>query len=426
MSGIFRSENVTFTDRLEPSMSSLLLLGRVIDAVSDEAIEDGAVLIEGEKIVYAGPRSGCPETDAPTMSAGDGTIMPGFIDVHAHLTGEEDAGDFADGSLFGDQLVGAVHQVGILLDAGFTSLRDMSLAGVFLSRGIERGAIRGPRIMPGGRLLGITGGHVDGNYPWATKEIANQYDNLSVLVDGPDECVRAVREQFRIGAKFIKICATGGVSSPTDRIDDVQFSPEELRAIVGEAKRHHSYVTAHCTGYEGAYQALLAGVECIEHGVMLTQREIDLMAEKNVPLVSTLTISLGVATMEGLPSWMHEKAVACGKHNLDTIRMAREAGIRIALGTDFSNSKGTPYAENGREFEAMVRGGLTPMESIKAGTINAAYVMRNDSQVGSLEAGKLADVVIVDGNPLEDIFCLAHADHVKLVVKNGVIEKNTL
>lgn len=407
-------------------MASILLKGRVIDSVDDEPIEDGAVLIDGEKIVYVGSREDCPVVpDAEVVDAGDGTIMPGFIDVHAHLTGEEDAGEFAGGKLFGDQLIGAVQQVGILLDAGFTGLRDMSLAGVYLSRGVERGAIRGPRIMPGGRLLGITSGHIDLN-PGLPRDISNQVDYLSVLCDGPDECVRAVREQFRIGAKFIKICATGGVSSPTDRIDDVQFSPEELRAIVGEAKRHHSYVTAHCTGNEGAYQALLAGVECIEHGVYLTEREIDLMAQKNVPLVSTLTVSLGVANMEGLPDWMHQKALQCAENNRRSIALARKAGVRIALGTDFSNSKGTPYVRNGREFEAMVRGGLTPMESIKAGTINAAYVMRMDDQTGSLEAGKLADVVIVDGNPLDDINCLTHADHVKYVLKAGTVEKNTL
>ncbi len=407
-------------------MSQILLRGRVIDGIHDESVEDGAVLIDGNKIVYAGDFKDCPEWgNARVFSCGEGSILPGFIDVHAHLTGQEDAGSFAGGKLLGDQILGAVHQIGILLDAGFTGLRDMSEAGLYLARGVDRGVIRGPRIVPGGKVLGITSGHVDLD-PSVTKEYYNAHDHLSMLCDGPDDCVRAVREQFRQGARFIKICATGGVSSPTDRVDDVQFSPEELRAIVGEAKRHHSYVTAHCTGYEGAYQALLAGVECIEHGVMLTQREIDLMAEKNVPLVSTLTVSLGVADMPGFPDWMHEKALLCADANKKTIAMARKAGIRIALGTDFSNSRNTPYAENGREFEAMTRAGMTPMEAIQAGTIHAAYVMRMEDRIGSLEAGKLADVAVVDGNPLEDIGCLTHADHVKMVIRDGKIEKNTM
>lgn len=406
-------------------MKQILLRGRLIDAVSDHALEDGAVLIEGNQIVYAGDQKGCPDNDAEIYSCENGTILPGFIDVHAHLTGDEDAGSFANGKLFGDQLLGGVYQIGLLLDAGFTGIRDMSEAGLYLARGVERGVIRGPRIVPGGKVLGITSGHID-LQPYTSKEYYNEHDHLSMLCDGPDDCIRAVREQFRNGAKFIKICATGGVSSPTDRVDDVQFSPEELRAIVGEARRHHTYVCAHCTGYEGAYQAILAGVECIEHGVMLTQREIDLMAKKNIPLVSTLSVSLGVANIPGLPDWMHEKAVLCAEANKKTIAMARKAGIRIALGTDYSNSPNTPYAENGREFEAMVRAGMTPMEAVRAGTINAAHVMRMQDQTGSLEAGKLADIVLVDGNPLEDIFCLTHADHVKLVLKDGKIEKNTL
>ena len=406
-------------------MSQTLLRGRMVDVKNENVIENAAVLVEDKKIVYAGEAAGCPATDAETFTCPGGTILPGFMDVHAHLVGQEDAGSFANGAMLGDMIVGAVYQAGLLLDAGFTGLRDMSESGLYVSRGVDRGVIRGPRIVPGGKVLSITSGHVDMS-PNQTKEYFNAHDPLSMLCDGPDDCVRAVREQFRTGAKFIKICATGGVSSPTDRVDDVQFSPEELCAIVGEAKRHHSYVTAHCTGYEGAYQALLAGVECIEHGVFLTQREIDLMAEKHVPLVTTLTVSLGVAKMEGLPDWMHKKAVACAEGSMKTIEMARKAGICIALGTDFSNSKNTPYNENGREFEAMVRAGMTPMESIKAGTINAAYVMRMEDEIGSLEAGKLADIVVVDGNPLEDIWCLCHADHVKLVMKDGKVEKNTL
>ena len=403
-------------------MSALLLKGRMLDVMSGQMIEHAAVLMEGRSIVYAGEAALCPAAAAQEIDAGGGTILPGFIDVHAHLTGGENAGSFAGGALLGDQVVGAVYQAGLLLDAGFTGLRDMSEAGLYVGRGIERGIIRGPRIVPGGRVLGITSGHVD-LHPEQTIEYANAHDHLSVCCDGVDGCVRAVREQFRAGARFIKICATGGVSSPTDRVDDVQFSPEELRAIVGEAKRHHAYVTAHCTGYEGAYQALLAGVECIEHGVFLTQREIDLMAEKHVPLITTLAVSLGVANIPGLPDWMHSKAVACAQANIRTIDMARKAGLCIALGTDFSNSPNSPYLQNGSEFRAMTQAGMTHLEAIRAGTINAAKVMRMEEQIGSLEPGKLADVVIVDGNPLEDIDCLTSAQHVRLVVKDGRIEK---
>ena len=188
--------------------------------------------------------------------------------------------------------------------------------------------------------------------------------------------------------------------------------------MVDEAKRHHSYVAAHCTGSEGAYQALLAGVECIEHGVMLTQREIDLMAEKNIPLVTTLYVSLACAKMDG-PDWFKRKASMCAEANIRTIDMARKAGIRIAFGTDFSNSKGTPLLKNGREFEAMIQAGMTPMEAIRAGTSNAAYVLRREKEVGTLEVGKLADIALVDGDPTADISVLADASHVTAVFQGG-------
>ena len=407
-------------------MSTYALKGRIIDAVSDTPIENGLLVIEGERIAYAGEydENKVP-ADASMLEVENGSILPGFIDCHAHLTGGQDAGSFAHGSLFGDQLLGAAYQCGLLLDAGFTGIRDMSEAGCYLSRAVERGVLRGPKIMPGGKVLGITSGHIDYDIN-ATKEEYNRKDHLSYLVDGVEDCLRGVREQFRMDAKFIKICATGGVSSPTDRVDDVAFSDEELQTIVAEAKRHHTYVCAHCTGYEGAYRALLAGVNCIEHGVMLTQREIDLMKEMDATLVTTLSVSLGVANIPGLPDWMARKARDCAENNKSTIAMAREAGVRIAFGTDYSNSRNSPYLELGREFEAMTRAGMTNMEAIRAGTINAAHLMMTAEETGSLEAGKLADVVIVDGNPLEDIWVLCHADHVKAVFMNGEMKKNTI
>lgn len=403
-----------------------ILTGRVITTKDDFAIENGLVAIEGERILYAGDASGYEiPAYAKVIDVGEGTIMPGFIDCHAHMTGSEDAGTFAGGAMFGDQLLGAAYQCGVLLDSGFTGLRDMSEAGLHLSRAVKRGALRGPRILPGGKVMGITSGHVDFG-PQYDKDYVNTHDHLSYLADGADDCVRGVREQFRAGAQFIKICATGGVSSPTDRLDDVQFSPQELRAMVEEAKRHHTYVCAHCTGYEGAYQALLAGVTCIEHGVMLTQREIDLMAQMDATLVTTLWISLHVADLPGFPDWMQEKARQCAAHNRKTIEMALAAGIRIAFGTDFSNSRNTAYKTIGREFEAMVEAGMTPMHAIRAGTVNGAYLMRMEDELGVLAPGFIADITVTDGNPLEDISCIADADHISLVIANGEIVKNML
>ena len=156
-------------------MSEYILKGRLITAASDEVIAHGTVIVKDDRIVFAGPSETAPECSGAVLDAGEGTILPGFIDVHAHLTGEEDAGDYADGKMFGDQIVGAVYQAGLLLDAGFTSLRDMSEAGIYVSRGVERGIIRGPKIMPGGKVLSITSGHVD-MAPQMTPEQFNQSD----------------------------------------------------------------------------------------------------------------------------------------------------------------------------------------------------------------------------------------------------------
>jgi imidazolonepropionase-like amidohydrolase len=398
-------------------MFDYILKGRVIDGIADEALEDGAVAIENGMIVYVGPTTDLPPS-AGTPEITAETILPGFIDSHAHLVGLMDAGGYADGKLFGDLLLGAAYQTGLLLDAGFTGVRDMSEQGFYLARAQERGILRSPRIMPGGRCLSITGGHGD-MWPELEKEYFNLHNPITRLCDGMDDCILAAREQFRQGAKFIKVLATGGVSSPLDDVNDVQFSPEELRAIVEEAKRRQSYVTAHCTGNEGAYQALLAGVECIEHGVMLTQREIDIMAERGIPLVTTFTVALGAAEDENQPLWFIEKAKRCAEAILSTVELARESGIRFAFGTDFSNSKTTEYLLNGREFVSMVEIGFSPMEAIRAGTIEGARLMRSDDVTGSLEQGKRADIVLVSGNPLEDISCIADAAKVESVFLDG-------
>lgn len=402
-----------------------IIKGRLIDGISNQPIKKGLVAFQNNKIIYAGEAESyvIPESSIQ-YDIGDGTILPGFIDCHAHLTGEENAGSWANGKMFGDQLMGAAYQAGLLLQSGFTGIRDMSEAGLYVSRAVERGILSGPRILCGGRVLGITSGHVECN-PEESKEYYNEHNHLSYLVDGVDDCILGVRKQFRQGAAFIKICATGGISSPTDRVDDVQFSPEELEAIVSEAKRHHSYVCAHCTGNEGAYQAIHAGVECIEHGTMLTQREIDLMAEKDITLVTTLWISLHVADLPGFPDWMHDKACQCATANRHTIEMARKAGIRIAFGSDFTNSPNTPFSHLGQEFEAMIEAGMTEMEAIQAATVNAAHLMKSNN-IGSLVAGNLADITVTDGNPLTDIHCLSNSSHIKLVVVDGKIVKNSL
>jgi imidazolonepropionase-like amidohydrolase len=407
-------------------MGSIFLKGRIIDGIREQPIEEGLLVIRDDRLEYVGFAGDCPLPEGtPVIEVPNGTILPGFIDCHAHFTGAVE-GEMAYVIPHFDQLLTVAHDIGILLDAGFTGVRDMSLFGPYLKRAIQCGDLRGPRIMAGARILSVTAGHGDMS-AHLSPEYSQAHSTITYLVDGVDECIKGARLQFREGAEFIKICATGGVSSPSDGLDDTQFSFDEIRAIVEEAERHKTYVTAHCIGVAGTLQALQAGVKCVEHGVFLDERCIELMVKNDVSLVTTLSVSQAIPKLKGvLPDWLYEKGCRCAEANLKSIEMAHKAGIRIALGTDYSNSPNSPYAENGKEFKAIVSAGFSPMEAIRIGTINGAHLMKMADRTGSLEKGKLADVVVVDGNPLEDIDVMAHKDHVKVVIKNGVVEKNVV
>lgn len=401
-----------------------ILYGRVIDAVSDTAIENGMVVIDEDRIVYAGERGGYPVSEeAEIYETENGTIMPGFIDAHIHLSGSESI--HRTGNSPYELLLTSVRDLRDLVDAGITGVRDMSAFGEPLRKAIEAGNIVGPRIMPGGRVMSISSGHCDFD-PLLDKKYINRTDLTGCLVDGPQECYQMTRQQFREGARFIKICATGGVSSAIDDFNDIEFSPEEIKVIVEEAARHNTYVTAHCTGTEGTKEAIKNGVRCIEHGVILDEECVQLMAEKDIPLVTTLSVSLGIADMKGLPDYMMKKAAKLGNASKHSFELAHQYGIRVALGTDYSNSKNTPFRHIGKEFYSLTRCGYSNMEAIKAGTINGAYLMKSDHEFGTVEAGKLADLVIVKGNPLEDIMLLADAENIALVMIGGEIKKNQI
>jgi len=400
--------------------------GRIITCSNDEIIDRGLIVVNNEVIEYVGHENNysLPEDCRIIAYDEDTTIMPGFIDCHTHLTGTE-SNKFGYGNADNfDRLINASKHIGTLLDAGFTTIRDMSLFGPALKRGVERGYIRGPRIFPGGRILGITSGHSDDN-TFFPLDFIQRENPIGYLVDGVDECLKGARLQFRQGAEFIKISATGGVSSMSDGLDDIQFSAEEIKTIVEEAKRHGTYVAAHCSGTAGTYQALAAGVTSIEHGIKLDNKCIELMVKNNATLVPTISISLEIASYKGLPPYMIEKGKKCAEEHLKSIEMARKANIKIAYGTDFSNSVNTPYIKNGREFKSLVHAGLTPLEAIKAATVNSAHLVKMEKIIGVLEKGKIADIVVARGNPLEDISVLEDSTNILMVIKNGIIEKHT-
>lgn len=397
-------------------------LGRIIDVVSHTVLERGMVVTEGERIIYVGTEDGYVlKENTQIFKTENGTILPGFIDAHIHLTGEESI--HRSGNLPYDLLLTSARDLEDLIAAGVTGVRDMSAFGRPLRDAVLKGNLKGPRIMPGGRLLSITSGHGD-DAPDFTPEEYNRRSLSCYLVDGPESCYRAARMQFREGAQFLKICATGGVSSEMDDFNDVEFSEEEIKVLVEEAKRHHTYVTAHCTGTEGIKHAVRCGVGCIEHGVMLDEEGAVLMGERKIPLVTTLTIALSLSEMTGLPEYMKRKAELLGNSAYHSFELARKHKIPVALGTDFSNSRSTSFLGFGKEFYSLTRCGYTPMEAICAGTIQGAVLMKMEQETGSLEEGKLGDVVLVKGNPLKNIRILENAKNIEVVMINGKIMKN--
>ena len=405
----------------------IAIRGRLIDGIRWEAIEDGLVLTEGSTVTYAGAfQDGLVPMGIETYALPDGTIMPGLIDCHAHFS----AGDSVNGSPYAshnlDRILTAAHDIGILLDSGFTAVREMSLFGSHLKKAVERGVIRGPFIMPGGRVLSITSGHADAMDD-APMGYQRQTDPCHYLIDGVEDCLHGVRIQFRQGAEFIKICATGGVSSIGDGLGDIQFSQEEMRAIVEEAARHNTYVAAHCSSLPGTLQALEAGVTSIEHGLELDEHCIERMLRLDATLVSTISIATSIPKWQGNVSpHIYEKGCRVAESAVHSIQLARKSGVRIALGTDYSNSLNTPYRHNGREISALVReAGFSPMEAIRVATVNGAHLLKR-SDIGTLAEGKTADLILVEGDPLKDIGMLEDGMHVKLVVQNGLVRKNTL
>lgn len=399
-----------------------IIRGRLITAESSQAVENGLLAAEGDRIVYAGDAEGFQVPEGATdLTIEGGTILPGFIDCHAHFC--EFGGDWTTGNHL-DMILASAHVIGNLIDCGFTSVREMSLFGAPLKRAVEKGYIRGPKIMPGQRVLGVTGGHVDFS-PSMPVDLYNQMQTCGYLADGVEGCLKAVRQQFREGAEFIKVCTTGGVSSPTDGLNDVQFTKAELEAIVEEAANHGTYVAAHTSNKAGVLHALKAGITSIEHCIDVDDECIRLMKQLDATVVATLTVSVGVAKMEGLPDWMEKKAKQAAKTHVNAIKRLKKEGIRVAYGVDFSGSDKEPYDDEGKEFATLVREiGYTPMEAIQIGTINSAHLLLKEDEIGSLKCGMLADVVVVDGNPLEDITLLQHKERIRLVLQNGKIVKD--
>ncbi|MEW6546772.1 MAG: amidohydrolase family protein [Bacillota bacterium] len=408
-------------------MHTVIRAGLLIDGSGREPISPGVLVVEDDRIVAVGrPDEVTYPPDSVLYDAGDRTVMPGLVDSHVHITGSGEASwvDTIKNTIPYTTLRAAVN-ARATLEAGITAIRDAGAGwgiDVGLKRAINEGLMPGPRMVVSGPGLSITGGHGDPANGWPP-EIVFRGREMSV-VDSPDEARRAARTHLRDGADCIKLLATGGVLSEGDLPTSRGLTIEEMRAAIEEAHNLGKKTLAHAQGSTGIKNAILAGIDSIEHGCYLTEEIVEMMLARGVFLVPTLSAVHHIVergTEAGIPPYAVEKARRMQEAHFRSFRMALEAGVKIAMGTDAA----TPFnyhGENALELELMVRAGMTPMQAIVAATARGAELL--GLETGVLEPGRLADVIVVDGNPLQDISCLQDKGRILLVMKGGAVQVN--
>jgi imidazolonepropionase-like amidohydrolase len=412
-------------------MALAITNGTIIDGSGSDPRTGMTMIIEGERIVALG-RDGQVNVPhgATVIDAQDGSVLPGLIDTHVHFLIEYMnilRNLQIPPSL---RLLEAIPRMKATLDAGVTTVRDAGGSPAGLKMAVERGIVAGPRMLVAITLLSQTGGHGDGHFPSCVNvDMFGQFADIPrSVVDGIDEMRKTVREILRAGADWIKIATTGGVLSIADAPTVSQFTVEEIATAVYEASAHGKRCMAHAQGSQGIKHALEAGVASIEHGFYLTDELIEMMIAKDVYLVPTLVAAIDVVdygrqNAHLLPPVMLNKALAVVEDHRQSFRRAVAAGVKVAMGTDSGVGR---HGGNGRELSLMVANGMTPMQAIVASTSSAARLLRLDQSLGTLETGKLADIIIVSGDVLADINRVADPANVQLVLKGGQTMKNTL
>ena len=405
--------------------ATLIHAGHLIDGAAGRVSEERTIVIEGNRIsaVERGYRQ--PGSDDELVDLDAYTVLPGLIDLHTHLTSEQRQGGYIDRFQLSeaDYAVKAAVNARKTLLAGFTTVRDLGdayNATIALRNAVDAGALPGPRIYTAGKAIGSTGGHADPTNGWAPM-IRGDPGPQGGVANGPWEAVKAVRQRYKDGVDLIKITATGGVLSLAKSGENPQFTEEEIRAIVATAGDYGFHVAAHAHGAEGMKRAVRAGVRSIEHGTYLDDEVIALMKQHGtyyVPTISAGRFVADKAAVEGyFPDIVRPKAAAVGPQIQDTFAKAYRAGVKIAFGTDTGVG---PHGLNAREFRYMVEGGMPAMDAIRSATSGAAAVLGATDELGTIEAGKLADLIAVSGNPLADVSVL---EDVRFVMKDGEVHK---
>jgi imidazolonepropionase-like amidohydrolase len=398
---------------------------RLFDGKGNAAASPGVVAVEDGRIVETGASAKIP-AGAEVIDLGDATLLPGFMDAHTHLRGDPSA-DTRQGRIEAleqypaERALIAAALARKTLHAGFTTVRDLGSSDfldVSLRNAIRAGHIEGPRMLVAVRGLGTTGGHCDPTNSFRFGLLDPRMESPTVA-NGPDAFRAAVRWAVKFGADVIKTCATGGVLSLNDDVDSPQLTQEELNALVDQAHTMRRRTAAHAHGAEGAKRAIRAGIDSIEHGSFLDEEGLRLMVQKGTFYAPTLMALEGVKErMNGLDPRQQRKARLAMDSVDQTVRKAVSLGVRIVVGTDAGVF---PHGRNAGEFRLLVEHGMTPAAALKAGTSLDAELFGIADRLGSLEAGKIADIVAVPGDPLADI---RQTERVFFVMKEGRVCRN--
>src|SRR2546430_7649556 len=408
-----------------------LKAARLFDGKSNSLVQNGVVIVQGDKIVDAGSNLPIP-SGAQVIDLGDTTLCPGFMDAHTHLTADFSA-NYNERRLqeldlnVSEQAIRATVFARATVEAGFTTVRDLGsrfvgsheFVDVALRNSINKGTIVGPRMLVATKGIGATGGHFDPTNGFRDFLFGREADYTDGIANGPDEIRKAVRFEVKNGADVIKAAVSGGVLSLADEVDTPQLTPAEIAALADESHRLRRKVAVHCHGDQAAREAIEAGVESTEHGTFMKTGTLKKMKKKGTCLATTLMATEWIMSkLENYPPALQAKAKAAAAARSDMFRNAVKLGVRISFGTDAAVF---PHGQNAKEFKLMVDLGMTPIEALRSATASDAELLGIAQKVGTLEKGKLADIIAMPGDPLTDITA---TERVFFVMKEGKIIRN--
>ena len=404
------------------AQKTIVHCGKLIDGKSDQVQSRMSIIIEGNQITEINSGYTRGGSDDQVIDLKDKTVMPGLMDMHVHIESQSSPSSQVNGYVLNDADVAYDAQMYAerTLMAGFTSVRDLGGSGVNVSlrKAIDAGKVIGPRIYTAEKAIATTGGHADPTNG-SKAELMGDPGPKEGVINSYEEAKKAVRQRYKNGADVIKITATGGVLSVAKDGQGPQFTMEELKGIVEMAKEYGFVTAAHAHGDEGMYRAVSAGINTIEHGTFMSTRTMDKMKEMGTYYVPTISAGKFVVEKAKIPGFFPPvvvpKALEVGPKIQETFGAAYARGVKIAFGTDAGVF---PHGDNGKEFIYMVEAGMSPMEAIRSATMTASELLRIQDDFGSVEAGKMADIVAVDGDPIQDISAMTK---VVFVMKNGIV-----